>query len=72
MVATIAVITAITVKKKKKKGSEIAARIAATMIAEIEKVPSQRFFFFSDRSDRSDDMETRLYCDKSMKRFAAS
>ena len=46
MVATIAVITAITVKKKKKKkGSEIAARIAATMIAEIEKVPSQRFFF---------------------------
>ena len=45
MVATIAVITAITVKKKKRKGSEIAARIAATMIAEIEKVPSQRFFF---------------------------
>ena len=44
MVATIAVITAITVKKKKK-GSEIAARIAATMIAEIEKVPSQRVFF---------------------------
>ena len=43
MVATIAVITAITVKKKKK-GSEIAARITATMIAEIEKVPSQRFF----------------------------
>ena len=51
MVATIAVITAITVKKKKK-GSEIAARIAATMIAEIEKVPSQRFFFFQ-RSQRS-------------------
>ena len=69
MVATIAITVK---KKKKKKGSEIAARIAATMIAEIEKVPSQRFFFFSDRSDRSDYMETRLYCDKSMKRFAAS
>ena len=29
-------------------------------------------FFLSDRSDHSDHMETRLYCDKSMKRFAAS
>ena len=29
-------------------------------------------FFPSDRSDHSDHMETRLYCDKSMKRFAAS
>ena len=41
--------------------------ISAIVVAAIAEL-----VFLSDRSDRSDHMETRLYCDKSMKRFAAS
>ena len=81
MIGTIAVIAAIA--KKKKKGlaiaaiiwkphgnhsPAIAARIAATtIVAAIAEL-----VFLSDRSNRSDHMENRLYCDKSMKRFVAS
>ena len=87
MIATIAVIATITVKKKEGSADHngnhspaIAARIAATTIAESRKssilaivvAAIAELVFLSDRSDRSDHMETRLYCDKSTKRFAAS
>ena len=41
--------------------------ISAIVVAAIPEL-----VFLNDRSDRSHQMETRLYYDKSMKRFAAS
>ena len=41
--------------------------ISAIVVAAIAEL-----VFLSDRSNRSDHIETRLYCDNSMKRFAAS
>ena len=78
MVATIAVIAVITVKKKRfsdriadRRDNDRKSSISA-IIFFLFVCFCFCFCFFSDRSDRSDPMETRLYCDKSMKRFAAS
>ena len=68
MIATIAVIAAIYEKKKVQRFLSLRSLESGFhMIAGIAD-----FFFPSDHSDHSDHMETNLFCDKSVKRFAAS